>query len=72
VSQHFLYAAPVGTRLEGVHGLEQRCWITDVFAEVPVGRLGKPEESAETVLWMVRTSYVTKKIIAVDGGMVDR
>lgn len=37
--------------------------------EVPVGRLGRPEEIAETVLWMVRTGYVTNKVITVDGGM---
>lgn len=36
---------------------------------VPVGRLGKPEEIAETVLWMIKTGYVTNKVIAVDGGM---
>ncbi|MBA7489691.1 hypothetical protein ES702_00225 [subsurface metagenome] len=39
------------------------------MAEIPVGRLGTPDEIAETVLWMVKTSYVTNKVIAVDGGM---
>lgn len=34
-----------------------------------MGRLGKPEEVAETVIWMVKTSYVTNKVIGVDGGM---
>lgn len=38
-------------------------------AEIPVGRLGRPEEIAETVLWMIRCGYVTNKVIAVDGGM---
>lgn len=37
--------------------------------EIPVGRLGRPEEVAETVLWMVKTSYVTNKVVGVDGGM---
>ena len=37
-------------------------------ADVPVGRLGRPEEVAETVVWMVRNAYVTNKVIAVDGG----
>lgn len=37
--------------------------------EIPIGRLGKPEEIAETVVWMIRTGYVTNKVIAVDGGM---
>lgn len=38
-------------------------------AKIPIGRLGKPEEIAETVLWMVKTGYVTNKVIAVDGGL---
>lgn len=36
---------------------------------IPIGRLGKPEEIAETVVWMVKTGYVHNKVIAVDGGM---
>lgn len=35
----------------------------------PVGRFGRPEEIADTVLWMVKNAYVTNKVIAVDGGM---
>ena len=38
-------------------------------AGVPVGRLGKPEEIANTVMWMVDTGYVTNKVITVDGGV---
>lgn len=34
-----------------------------------MGRLGRPEEVAETVIWMVKTAYVTNKVIGVDGGM---
>lgn len=37
-------------------------------ARIPVGRLGTTEEVAETVLWMVKTGYVTNKVVAVDGG----
>ena len=33
-----------------------------------MGRLGRPEEVAETVMWMVKTGYVTNKVITVDGG----
>ena len=35
---------------------------------IPVGRLGRPEEIAETVCWMVKTGYVSNKVVAVDGG----
>lgn len=59
------------SRLE--RGLCVECWkVTNVFAEIPVGRFGQPDEIADTVLWMVRNSYVTNKVIAVDGGMVPR
>ncbi|KAF1840203.1 3-oxoacyl-reductase [Cucurbitaria berberidis CBS 394.84] len=36
---------------------------------IPIGRLGTPDEIAETMLWMIKTGYVTNKVIAVDGGM---
>jgi 3-oxoacyl-[acyl-carrier protein] reductase len=48
-----------GGQGEGAGGLRAR---------IPVGRLGRPEEIAETVCWMVKTGYVTNKVIAVDGG----
>lgn len=39
-------------------------------AELPIGRLGHPEEIADAVAWLVspRASYVTGATIAVDGG----
>lgn len=37
--------------------------------EVPMHRLGHPTEIAETVLWMVKTGFVTSKVVGVDGGM---
>ena len=40
-----------------------------MYAEIPIGRLGRPEEIAETVMWMIKTGYMTNKVIAVDGGM---
>ena len=41
-------------------------------AEAPMGRIGQPEEVAETVLWLCSpaASYVRGHIMLVDGGWV--
>jgi len=41
----------------------------ELAKKIPIGRLGYPEEIAETVVWMVKTGYVTNKVIGIDGGM---
>ena len=45
-----------------------------MVATEPVGRLGRPEEIADTVVWLCsdRSSFVTGQAIAVDGGFVAR
>jgi len=40
----------------------------ELAQKIPIGRLGYPEEVAETILWMVKTGYVTNKVVGVDGG----
>ena len=43
-------------------------------AQIPMGRQGRPEEIADTVLWLCSdaSSYVTGQSISVDGGFVMR
>lgn len=45
--------------------------INQVKAMTPMGRLGKPEEIAEAVVFLAspRSSYVTGQVLAVNGGM---
>lgn len=45
-----------------------------LLATEPVGRLGRPEEIADAVVWLCssRSSFVTGQAIAVDGGFVAR
>lgn len=45
-----------------------------LLATEPVGRLGRPEEVADAVVWLAsdRSSFVTGQAIAVDGGFLAR
>ena len=38
--------------------------------EIPLGRLGRPEEIAGTVLHLVNSPYITGQVVTVDGGFV--
>ena len=38
--------------------------------EIPLGRLGRPEEIAETVLHLASAQYITGQVITVDGGYI--
>ena len=42
------------------------------LAGIPLGRMGKPEDVADAVLFLVsdRASYITGQVLKVDGGMV--
>lgn len=44
--------------------------ISKVLDDIPLGRLGKPEEVAELVLFLAGCSYITGQVIQIDGGML--
>ncbi len=44
----------------------------ELAGRIPVGRLGRPEEIAESVLSFARNPFVTAQTISVDGGMHPR
>lgn len=39
---------------------------------IPVGRVGRPDEMADMAITMLRTGYLTNKVITVDGGLIAR
>ncbi|MEL5877323.1 SDR family oxidoreductase [Cereibacter sphaeroides] len=52
-------------------------WISDGdglrdidHAQHPAGRVGRPEDVADTVLWLADAGFVTGQVIVVDGGMM--
>jgi len=52
-----------------VDGDERAC--ADIAKNVPIGRAGRPEEIASSVLWLCSpgASYVVGHALTVDGGM---
>jgi len=47
-------------------------YLPQVTADIPLGRVGSPEEFANMVVFLVseRASYVTGATIQVDGGLI--
>jgi len=41
-----------------------------ILADIPLGRLGKPEEVAELALFLAGSSFITGQVIQIDGGML--
>lgn len=41
-----------------------------ILANIPLKRLGQPEEIADTALFLAKSKYITGQVITVDGGMV--
>lgn len=44
--------------------------LTQLAQEIPLGRLGRAEEIAETVLYLAKNPYITGQVITVDGGFL--
>jgi glucose 1-dehydrogenase len=42
----------------------------ELLSEIPLGRMGRPEEVAELALYLASASYVTGSTLYIDGGMM--
>lgn len=62
--------APGFIETDMTHGIPEAA-LSKVKAMTPMGRLGKPEEIADAVVFLAspRSSYVTGQVVAVNGGM---
>jgi pteridine reductase len=56
-----------GTVLPPVEYDEDR--VARIAAKIPMGRIGRPEDVAEAVLYLASASYVTGQTLFVDGGL---
>lgn len=61
---------PMIDRFVGTESQERK----DLIAAHPIGRLGRPEEVAEAIVWLCseKSSFITGQILAVDGGYTVR
>ena len=44
--------------------------LDELAREIPLGRLGKPEEIAQAVLFLAQNPYITGQVITLDGGFL--
>lgn len=44
--------------------------IKEIEKEIPLRRIGKPEEIAKATRWLVETEYITGQVIKIDGGWI--
>ncbi|MBQ1333247.1 MAG: SDR family oxidoreductase, partial [Lachnospiraceae bacterium] len=40
-----------------------------LLAQIPLGRMGRPEEIAQAVRFLAQADYVTGEVLRVDGGI---
>lgn len=59
------FDTPVLDRAFGEHKLDA---LAPYLSQLPVGRLGRPEEVADAVLFLMGNGYVTGTVLHIDGG----
>lgn len=54
----------IDTRMNAAFDLQELC------SEVPIGRVGTPNEVADAILFLAENKYITGQILGVDGGII--
>jgi 3-oxoacyl-[acyl-carrier protein] reductase len=59
-------------KVEKSHGGDTEARVARMAAEIPMGRLGRPDEVADAIVFLAsaRASYITGSVLSVDGGNV--
>ncbi len=62
----------IGTTRAQARGIALEAYLVEQSRDIPVGRLGDPEELANAIVFLgsERASYITGSVIAVDGGTI--
>jgi NAD(P)-dependent dehydrogenase (short-subunit alcohol dehydrogenase family) len=72
-----LELAPFGVRVNAVAPGVTRTGMTsdvsdDLLSDVPLRRIAQPEEIADAVVWLARSTYSTGAVLTIDGGYTAR
>jgi NAD(P)-dependent dehydrogenase (short-subunit alcohol dehydrogenase family) len=52
----------------GMSEQEREAMYADVAKKLPVGRIGDPEDIAETYLYLIQSGFTTGQVVVIDGG----
>jgi 3-oxoacyl-[acyl-carrier protein] reductase len=62
--------APGFSDTQSTHSALSAPVLEDTVSKVPLKRLGKPEEIADGVIWILKNDYYCGKILELDGGLI--
>lgn len=44
--------------------------LRELKKEIPIGRIGNPEDIANCVKWLTENTYITGQVLTIDGGWI--
>ena len=62
--------APGYTDTESTKDVMNKTNLEQIINEVPIKRLGKPQEIADSVIFVIKNDFLNAKILEIDGGLI--